>query len=51
LGLAIMKHIVEGHGGHVWVEANYPHGSRFVVRLPLGGKARGSASIVEADKI
>jgi two-component system, OmpR family, phosphate regulon sensor histidine kinase PhoR len=51
LGLAIVKHIVEGHGGHVWVEANHPHGSRFVVRLPLGGKARGSASIVEAVKI
>ncbi|QPD05479.1 MAG: hypothetical protein Nkreftii_003253 [Candidatus Nitrospira kreftii] len=51
LGLAIVKHIVEGHGGHVWVEANHPHGSRFVVRLPLGGKARGSASIVEAGKI
>ena len=35
LGLAIVKHIVEGHGGQVWVEANHPHGSRFVVRLPL----------------
>ena len=35
LGLAIVKHIVEGHGGQVWVEGNQPHGSRFVVRLPL----------------
>ena len=34
LGLAIVKHIVEGHEGRVWVEANHPHGSRFVVRLP-----------------
>ncbi len=51
LGLAIVKHIVEGHGGHVWVEVNYPQGSRFVVRLPLGGKARGSSSIAEAGKI
>jgi len=41
LGLAIVKHIVEGHGGQVWVEANHPHGSRFVVRLPLGTTARG----------
>lgn len=40
LGLAIVKHIVEGHGGQVWVEANYPQGSRFVVRLPLSPKAR-----------
>jgi len=51
LGLAIVKHIVEGHGGHVWVEANYPQGSRFVVRLPLGGKARGSSYMTEAGKI
>ncbi|MEC4888758.1 MAG: ATP-binding protein [Nitrospira sp.] len=35
LGLAIVKHIVEGHGGQVWVEGNQPHGSRFVVRLPV----------------
>ena len=41
LGLAIVKHIVEGHGGQVWVEANYPQGSRFVVRLPLSAAARG----------
>ena len=51
LGLAIVKHIVEGHGGHVWVEANHPQGSRFVVRLPLGGKTRGSISVPEAGKI
>lgn len=51
LGLAIVKHIVEGHGGHVWVEANYPQGNRFVVRLPLGGKARGPSSMTEAGKI
>ncbi len=35
LGLAIVKHIVEGHGGQVWVEGNQPHGSRFVVHLPI----------------
>jgi len=42
LGLAIVKHIVEGHGGQVWVEGNQPQGSRFVVRLPVR-KPRGSA--------
>ncbi len=39
LGLSIVKHIVEGHGGEVWVEGNEPHGSRFVVRLPAGRPA------------
>lgn len=43
LGLAIVKHLVEGHGGQVWVEANYPQGSRFVVRLPIKGGKRSLA--------
>ena len=34
LGLAIVRHLAEGLGGRVWVEANMPTGSRFVVRLP-----------------
>jgi two-component system phosphate regulon sensor histidine kinase PhoR len=38
LGLAIVKHLVEGLSGHVWVEASHPHGSRFVVRLPVSSK-------------
>jgi two-component system, OmpR family, phosphate regulon sensor histidine kinase PhoR len=50
LGLAIVKHIVEGHGGQVWVEANYPQGSRFVVRLPLGTTARSLRHVSEANK-
>jgi two-component system phosphate regulon sensor histidine kinase PhoR len=50
LGLAIVKHIVEGHGGQVWVEANHPQGSRFVVRLPVGGGKRVSAQLNEANK-
>lgn len=35
LGLAIVRHIAEGLGGRVWVEANTPTGSRFVVQLPV----------------
>jgi Signal transduction histidine kinase len=38
LGLAIVKHLVEGLSGQVWVEAAHPHGSRFVVRLPVSSK-------------
>lgn len=34
LGLALVRHFVEAHGGKVWVEANEPQGSVFVVRLP-----------------
>lgn len=49
LGLAIVKHIVEGHGGQVWVEGNEPHGSRFVVRLPVGTRMRHPVQTSEAS--
>lgn len=35
IGLALVKHIAEAHGGKVWVEPNQPKGSRFVFTLRL----------------
>ena len=35
LGLSIVKRLVEGHDGAVHVEANEPHGTVFVVAIPL----------------
>lgn len=34
LGLSIVKHIVQSHGGRVWVESNPGGGSRFWFSLP-----------------
>jgi two-component system phosphate regulon sensor histidine kinase PhoR len=36
LGLSIIKHIVEAHGGKVWVHSQQGKGSDFVFTLPLG---------------
>ena len=36
LGLPIVHQIVSDHGGTIRVEDNAPHGSRFVVELPVG---------------
>ena len=36
LGLVLYRMAVEARGGRIWVEDNQPHGSVFVVRLPIG---------------
>ena len=35
IGLSIVKHIVEAHGGHARVESNVGQGSRFTIALPI----------------
>ena len=37
VGLALVRHIAEAHGGTVTVESSPGDGSRFSLRLPLGG--------------
>ncbi|MBA2603037.1 MAG: HAMP domain-containing histidine kinase, partial [Acidobacteria bacterium] len=35
LGLAIVRRIVVEHGGSIEVHDNAPHGTRFVIEVPL----------------
>lgn len=37
IGLAVVRELVELHGGRAWVEDARPRGARFIVALPLAG--------------
>jgi two-component system phosphate regulon sensor histidine kinase PhoR len=42
LGLSIAKHIVEVHGGRIWVESEVGRGSRFHFSVPIYGPERAT---------
>ena len=42
IGLSIVKHIVEAHGGLVLVESELGKGSRFILELPLAATLQPS---------
>lgn len=42
LGLAVVKRVVDEHGGTIWVEKAEPRGTSFIVELPTA-RARSSA--------
>ncbi len=40
LGLSIVKHIVQNHGGKVWVKSEFDKGATFFFTLPKGEKSQ-----------
>lgn len=42
MGLPITRSLIEGHGGHLWAEPDFPNGAVFSFTLPvLAGVAHG----------
>jgi signal transduction histidine kinase len=41
IGLAMVKHIVDAHGGKVLIDSEPGKGSTFTIRLPVGGRIDG----------
>lgn len=35
LGLVIVKGMIEAHGGKIWIEDNYPKGTKMIYTLPI----------------
>ncbi len=44
LGLSLVRHIVEAHGGEVSVESTPGQGSKFVIALPVNAAAREASA-------
>jgi signal transduction histidine kinase len=45
LGLSLVRHIVQAHGGQVYVDSTPGRGSKFTITLPLNGAAEGRKTV------
>src|SRR5262245_8858159 len=50
IGLALVKHIAESHGGRAWVESELGQGSTFIVTIPVR-RASLQPSAIRSDPV
>lgn len=50
VGLAIVKHIVELHGGRVWCESELGQGATFIVEIPVGNESDVLGEVPTTDE-
>ena len=54
IGLALVKHIAESHGGRAWVERRAapgaPPGASFAISIPVGSRASPSVDSASAGR-
>ena len=49
IGLSLVKHLVELHGGQIQVESQYQEGSKFEILLPVNDDKEGKADCTEQE--
>jgi len=47
LGLPLVYTIIRDHGGNIWVDAMYEHGTRFFIKLPLHQDSPSEAPLAQ----
>jgi signal transduction histidine kinase len=47
LGLPLVYNIIRDHGGVIWVDAMYEHGTRFFIKLPLRQDSRSGPALAQ----